>query len=245
VRASWILVVAVSLALVIAGSSIASADSECPLCDDSEQTEDTDITGITITSNYTSSPPTIDGIINADEWITMIPITLNGFENTTNTLEGELSVIHDTNNIYIAVEIPDADFDWEDYILIAFDQGNDNVATDGGEDAFTIYFSSLPPGMYIDLHWNASEGGWIMDDETHGAVEYSYDEEVGKFEYEFAKPLKSNDSQDIAVNLGDTLGFRMVVWDETTHDYYRYPLDTVDVDTTRWDEWADLIIALP
>jgi hypothetical protein len=238
-RLRWIVLVAITIALVIAGSGIASAT-------DTEQErsyEDDSFTENTLASNSTTIPPTIDGNISAGEWITMIPITLNGFFDPTNTLEGELYVMHDANNIYIAVVIPDAGFD-EDYIVIEFDQGNDNEATDGDEDAFGFDFWDLPPA-YADLHWDSLEGWWIEDDDIHGEAEWSYDYQVGKYIYEFAKPLKSNDSQDIGVDLGDTLGFRIEVWDQTTEDYYRYPEDTIDVDTTRWDEWADLIIALP
>ena len=204
----------------------------------------------TLASGYTTNPPTIDGTISAGEWTKKIPITLNGYNNPQNTTKGELYVMHDQNNIYIAVIIPDANQD-ADYLLLDFDQGNDHFATDGDEDAIGFNLNSLYPRFsagYTDLHWDSFTGWWSKDVNTHGRGAQSYEPPhpgvPGKYSYEFVKTLKSGDSQDMALNLGDTVGFRIEVRDGTTGDWYRYPKNTVDGITSQWYEWADLIIAM-
>jgi PKD repeat protein len=202
----------------------------------------------TLVSRYTPNPPTIDGTISAGEWTThKIPITLNGYNNPQNTITGELYVMHDQNNIYIAVVIPDDNQD-ADYLLLDFDQGNDHVATN--EDAIGFDLNSLYPRFpagYADLHWEA--GWWDVDANAHGYGAHSYEHAhpgvPGEYWYEFTKPLKSGDCQDMALNAGDSIGFRIEVRDGTTGDWYRFPLNTVDADTSQWSEWADLVIGMP
>lgn len=113
---------------------------------------------MTVLSRYTPNPPNIDGTISAGEWTNhKIPITLNGYNNPQNTIKGELYVMHDQNNLYIAVVIPDDNQD-ADYLLLDFDQGNDHLATDGDEDAIGFdlnrFYPRFPAG-YTDLLWAA------------------------------------------------------------------------------------------
>ena len=200
-----------------------------------------------LVSNYTTKPPKIDGIIHPGEWTNKIPITLNGYIEPRSTKEGELYVMNDDNNLYIAVVIPDKTELDLDYLLLDFDQGNDHIATDGDEDAMQL----LGLG-YVDLHWDYTTEWWSEDLNQHGNGVRSYVPShpgvPGKYRYEFVKPLKSGDIQDMALNLGDTIGFRIEVQDyivrtkEPYEEWYRYPLNTLDADTSRWDEWADLTI---
>jgi hypothetical protein len=196
-----------------------------------------------INSSYTTDMPIIDGIISSEEWTNKIPIILNGYSHPENTLNGELYVMNDANTMYIAVVIPDNTPD-ADYLLLDFDQGNDNEAIEGREDALGFNLCSLYdwfPSNYTDLHWNSF--WWAEDGTTHGQGAQRYDALSGTYQYEFMKPLRSGDIQDMALNAGDTIGFRIEVWDGTTTDWYRYPQNTVDSETSLWSEWADLVIA--
>jgi PKD repeat protein len=207
------------------------------------------IENMTVVSRYTTNPPNIDGIIRAGEWTNMMPITLNGYINPQNTLTGELYVMNDNNDIYIAVVIPDDNPD-ADYLLLDFDLGNDHVATNGDEDAIGFdlnrFYPRFPVG-YTDLHWAA--GWWDEDANAHGNGAQSYEPAhpgvPGEYWYVFTKPLKSGDTQDMALNVGDTVGFRIEVRDGTTGDWYRFPMNTADADTSLWSEWADLVIVEP
>jgi hypothetical protein len=148
--------------------------------------------------------------------------------------------MNDNSNLYIAVVIPDITQD-TDYLMLDFDQGNDHIADVGNEDAagFNVgsFYPTLPTG-YADFYWNGI--WWVNDTVLHGTGAMSYLN--GNYTYEFSKFLNSGDEQDINLSLGDTVGFRIESRDGSMSDWYRYPQNTVDADTSRWNEWADLII---
>ena len=211
------------------------------------------VVSVVLVSDYTTNPPDIDGVIRPEEWTNKMPITLNGYEDPKSRKEGELYVMNDDDNIYIAVVIPDGDATEYDYLLLGFDNENDHISTDGDEDAIH-YVTIDQTASYIDMYWDFAGEWWRTDVNQHGSGGRSYiyphPGVHGKYRYEFVKPLKSGDTQDMALNPGDAIGFRIEACDhdETPkphRDWYRYPQNTVDADTSRWDEWADLIIAVP
>ena len=193
-----------------------------------------------IHSSYTETPPKIDGAISEGEWANPIPITLNGFYTPENTKGGLLYIMNDNNNLYVAVVIPDEAQEADDYLMLDFDQGNDHVARNGKEDACGFNVPWLITG-YVDCYWNGTIGWWDTDATSHGNGEMNYSN--GNYTYEFSKPLNSGDAQDMSVNPGGTIGFRIETYDLAHGDWYRYPQNTVDANTTRWKEWADLILA--
>ena len=194
-----------------------------------------------INSSYTETPPTIDGVISEGEWANPIPITLNGYNTPENTKEGLLYIMNDNNNLYVAVVIPDVAQEAGDYLMLDFDQGNDHNATNGDEDACGFNVSQLITG-YVDCYWNGTIGWWDTDATSHGNGAMNYSN--GNYTYEFSKPLNSGDAQDMSVNPGDTIGFRIETYDLALGDRYRYPQNTVYADTTRWNEWADLVVSV-
>ncbi|MEA1905523.1 MAG: VCBS repeat-containing protein, partial [Euryarchaeota archaeon] len=113
------------------------------------------VVSVVLVSDYTTKPPEIDGIIRPGEWTNKMSITLNGYEDPKSRKEGELYVMNDDDNIYIAVVIPDANDADLDNLLLDFDQGNDHIATDGEEDA--IRCSTIDQTFYyIDMHWDSA-----------------------------------------------------------------------------------------
>ena len=198
---------------------------------------------VRLVSTYTTTPPEIDGVISPDEWTNAnaISITLNGFNNPSNTKNGTLYLMNDNSNLYVAVVIPDITQD-TDYLMLDFDQGNDHIADAGDEDACGFNVGNLYPYLptgYADFHWDGI--WWSNDTMLHGSGAMSYSD--GNYTYEFSKPLNSGDEQDMNLSLGDTVGFRIESWDGSMYDWYRYPQNTVDADTSRWNEWADLKLA--
>lgn len=193
----------------------------------------------TFSSAYTTIPPTIDGTLDEEEWNNKMLISLNGYYNPDDTKIGELYIMNDENNIYVAVVIPDS-YQESDYIMLDFDKNNDHSATEGEEDAFGFnvgnQYGSLPKD-YGDFYW--ANPWWENDTTTQGTGAMSYSTH---YIYEFSKPLNSGYPQDMNLSLGDIIGFRIETWDNNTHDWYRYPANTVDGDTSRWDEWSNLII---
>lgn len=105
-----------------------------------------------ITSVYTSSVPTIDGIISGGKWTNKISITFNGFNTPSNTKTGDLYNMNDNDNLYVAVGVPDSDQD-ADYLMLDFDQDNDHVVSMGDEDAagFNVHnvYNWFQAGMLI------------------------------------------------------------------------------------------------
>jgi len=193
---------------------------------------------VVINSTYTSSPPTIDGVLSPGEWGNSLEITLNGYNNPGQTLDGQLYVLNCESTIYVAVVIQDSSATTSDWAMVDFDQGNDHTATLGGEDAMDYYY-----GAYSDYYW---DGQWWASDVTGGGTSHgsgSRTHSGGEYTYEFSKPLNSGEGKDMSLAPGDVVGFRIELWDESTFDNYRFPQNTVDAVTSRWDEWADLYIA--
>lgn len=199
-----------------------------------------------LNSSYTTSPPTIDGSLGAGEWSNGMNITLNGFTTSANTIRGELYIMNNNTHLFMAAVIDDsAQQVGTDYAVFMFDNGHDHTATLGGEDAaeFGYYLSA-----YGDDYWGTSAptDWWVRDvgdgnGTAHGNGSSSYSS--GQYVYEFSKPLNSSEARDMAVALGSAIGFRIETYDGVDADNYRYPQNTVDANTSRWDEWADLNIA--
>lgn len=199
-----------------------------------------------LSSVYTTSPPTIDGSLGVGEWSNGINITLNGYTTPGNTVAGTLYIMNNGTHLFIALVIYDSTYDVHifsgnlDWVMINFDQGHDHTATFGGEDA--VDFSYYATG-YSDNFWGTDPWGytwWTTDvgdgGTSHGQGEVNYFGGNG-YVYEMSKPLNSTEAKDIALALGDVVGFRIEVWEQTASDNYRYPQNTVDANTSRWNEW--------
>lgn len=102
-----------------------------------------------IHSGYTTTSPTIDGALGADEW------TNATVENLTailgNQVPALLLVMNDNEFLYIAYDaVGDTTQDSLDVAAVAFDTGNDNTATRDHEDEFV-------------------QGGWADNNQAHFA----------------------------------------------------------------------------
>lgn len=193
-----------------------------------------------ISSLFTSAPPTIDGVLSAGEWSNKRTIAMNGFNDPNRTMTADLYVMNDAVNVYVAVVFSSPPETKTRTLYIDLDTNHDHVAADGAEDAMSV---QEPFGIYYDLFWSASFGWWKQDT---GAQQGSGMASLqgGIYTFEFSKPLNSGDAQDMSVALGGQLGFRLELWDGAAPDeWFRYPTNTVDSDTMRWGEWADLTLA--
>jgi len=224
-----------------------------------------------INSVNTTTAPTIDGKIEEGEWLNKIEIALNGFadddhydgkDNEKLTKTADLYVMNDAENIYIAVVIEDMLREDEDYLWFDFDQGCDFVHSDGDED-MAFLSDYWFDGGYHDFYWNVDD--WYTDITSHGMMRRDWSPAERKYVYELRKPLNSGDAQDMKLKAGDTVGFRIEVYDDYSGVVYRFPMDTVDHDVEpydyhsedediifippvgeesgAWRKWADLITA--
>ena len=219
-----------------------------------------------ITSVFAENPPAINEVMEDGKWKNKTEIKLNGFEtddhyngakNEKLTKTADLYVMNDADNIYIAVVIEDTSKGDEDFLYFGFDQGEDFVHTDGGEDR-----AYLDGESYEDGHWDTDVATWHPDDALHhGKMQRKWSPADRTYVYEFTKPLNSGDFQDVKLKAGDTVGFRIEAYDSQPGIWYRYPMDTVDHDVVHsedesiiftypvggesgaWKKWADLTIA--
>ncbi|MFH1787813.1 MAG: hypothetical protein ABH834_00330 [Candidatus Altiarchaeota archaeon] len=191
----------------------------------------------TLSSFYTTSPPTIDGTLSPGEWSNGVSIALNGFDNPANVIYGTLYIMNNNTHIFVALVINDSSDNALDWAMLDFDPEHDHAATLYGEDAMDYY-----SGACSDYYW---DGSWWTSDLSKNGTFHGTCTRVhsgSQYVYEYVKPLNSGESLDMAVVLGDILGFRIEIWDQASSDNYRYPPDTVDSVTSRWNEWADLTV---
>ena len=166
----------------------------------------------TLNSPWTISPPSIDGQLSPSEWSDALQVDLRTV--TGNRLSNFMLVKNDATNLYIAYDVVgDHTSDFDDFAAIAFDTGNDGVATEGMEHIFSA-------GGWGELYqndrvYNATSATWVVEDApfesglpNHGSLD---------LQRGFAQtPLESLDHPVIEFQVplallgavpGDTLGF--------------------------------------
>jgi len=112
-----------------------------------------------INSLWTTSPPTMDGIISPGEWTDATVVDLGLI--LTNNLQGELLVKNDGTNLYIAMDATGDNTNSEDYSTLWFDTNNDAVTTDGEEDIFVLGNNPFNnPNGQTHLVWNDAAAAW-------------------------------------------------------------------------------------
>lgn len=114
----------------------------------------------TILSQWAEVSPAVDGSFTPGEWVDAASVNLTAVD-PNNDLPAILLVKNDADYLYICYDgIGDTTQDTSDGASVAFDTGNDNLLSDGGEDQFTLVCSPLNNGT----HYIYSTGpGWIVD----------------------------------------------------------------------------------
>src|SRR5438270_310811 len=168
----------------------------------------------TIQSSFAAATPTIDGVISSGEWNDSTVVNLTAISG--NTLPAYLFVKNNDTMLYMAYDaIGDTTQDPFDVAALAFDTGNDAVASDGHEDQFVQGATGFNPAG--QSHWvcRTSSNNWSLRDAPYNQ---SLPNEAGlesawgfaaspglaanHRSYEFAIPLAL-----LASGPGQTLGF--------------------------------------
>jgi hypothetical protein len=151
---------------------------------------------------WTDTAPTIDGMVGGSEWAGayQAPFSIGW------TYTGEVWVMNDASNLYMAVKIADSSLTASDMLWISFDNNNDGNFV-AGDDLLSVYGNS----HFYDAFWapgppatlDTSDGGTI---DGEGASSGS-----GGFNFfEFSHPLDSSDNaHDFSLSAGDTVGFSL------------------------------------
>ena len=189
---------------------------------------------------YTSTAPTIDGVINDDEWA-------DASTTTFSLPEGEVTlyVMNDRRSIYIAAKVADNTLDEVvnvglDILTIDFDVRHDGGEFNVGEDTISIGARNRIGDGFV------GPGLDILDDsqiDVDGMVG-----RIGNFNhFEISHPIDSGDANDIAAAYGQTIGARFIFFDQSGNDnavISVFPLG-VGADDRSQANWADITIATP
>jgi len=195
-------------------------------------------------SSFTSTAPTIDGIIGATEWANAAKVDFSFLFDRFGG--GTIYVMNDDKNLYIAVKVADNSLTGRN-LELDFDNDHrgiratgDDIKTLDQNSFYDFYVSAVPPDSYA-----------IASDETAGGTVDGTGKATsdGTFNYfEFSLPLCSSDiSHDFCVSAGGTLGFNL---------FYGYNLPGVSLFDTLFgfntadgfghittSTWGDIVIA--
>jgi hypothetical protein len=160
------------------------------------------------------SPPTIDGVIGADEWrdAPVIAFELNMIRLdpvATEKRPCELRVMNSANALYVALKVPDQTIDNSltplmlDTAILAFCQGDRVNAHDDRK--------VIAQGIYRDKYVAAPGKGDDDDARQDGRGVMSREKGVSSFEW--AIPLDSGDNDDLRTKPGDSFRFNVTYFD--------------------------------
>ena len=151
---------------------------------------------------WASVAPTIDGVVGASEWAG----ASNEKFSIGWTYVGELWVMNDATNLYLAVKITDTSFAAADLLAFLFDNNNNGVFEEAGDDALGLWASLA---AFTDGFVNRP--GDVSPDTDHGGTSdgQGRSSASGGFNYfEISHPLDSaDDVHDFSLAAGNTVGF--------------------------------------
>jgi hypothetical protein len=160
-------------------------------------------------SGYANMPPTIDGIINYEEWKAAGKATYGPFITSSGeTITGSVYVMNDKENLYIAVSIcGDNEFGPMDGFEVFFDNDNGGEKNfEDGDDFVAVVGLNLFFDGYYYTAGKAINPDTIDEGTNDGQGAGSRQGSINQFE--LSHPLNSSDSlHDFSLSLGQTVGF--------------------------------------
>jgi len=197
----------------------------------------------TIPSGACKTPPTIDGVINADEWkeARSYEFDLNTIAFKTMTTEKwkcKLWVMNSANGLYVALQVPDPTFNKStspfdlDAAILAFCRGKELAA---GDDRKTIAHD-----MYLDKHLLQANKD-ADDKKQDGTGRMVHNKGVATFEW--AMPLDSGDKEDLQAKPGDKVRFNVAYFDAFQFDLKDTRAGGAYGTLDKADDWGTLELA--
>jgi len=189
-----------------------------------------------VLSAWTWNPPTIDGVIDENEWSMAAKVN---FTMESSSFNGTLYVMNNYENLYLAAKITDDDFGTDestaDAFVFVFDNDNDWTGFEVGDDLLFCWSISNRP---FDAFFN--ETYWPEDDSAYGGTQEGFSKASGDGTYNYFEcwhPLNSSDDEhDFSLKLGDIVGFAVVYID---NNYVSGAWPDLD------NPWHDIKIAKP
>lgn len=189
-----------------------------------------------VLSAWTWNTPTIDGVIDEDEWGTAAKIDFN---ITTSSIiyNGTIYVMNDYNNLYLAARITDDDLGnetmWDGFVF--FFNNDDYGGPEFGDDGLACFTANVP----LDHFFYNNTLGWPSDLD-YGGSEDGYAAVSGNGTYNFFEimhPLDSqDDAYDFSLKINDMVGFCVGYADNVAFSGFWPPLGNA---------WHDIKIAAP
>lgn len=230
--------------------------------------------GTPVYSSWTTSPPTIDGVISGGEWTdaTLVPFTfdmrLRALDFSMENLSASFYVKNDGNNIYAAVQIFNEDYDDDnlgnhyDVFGLLFEDNHDHVLVDGDNGEGIWMWSGSAFHTENDWYYNSSGTQWLADvshagQTNDGALAWTHtaaptEEAIGTYTFEMRIPLvgSDGDAYDLAItSLPKTLGFKIWFYELDEAMDGVYPDDTSyhpnDLETIDGTKFGNLVLAAP
>src|SRR6266566_217224 len=116
-----------------------------------------------IQSSFAIANPAIDGVISSGEWNDSTVVNLTAISG--NTLPAYLLVKNNQTMLYMAYDaVGDTSMSSGDAATLAFDTGNDGVASNGHEDQFVQGGFGGNPSNQSHWAYNSSSGTWSLED---------------------------------------------------------------------------------
>ncbi len=150
-----------------------------------------------------------------------------------------LYVMNDNINLYLAIEIYDEDWHWDDRVVFNFDNDHDGNQSAGDNHLSVIgwnffqdaYFPSL--GVPLD---DINDGVSPGVNDGVGATQFTGETSgSGTHVFEVAYPLNSSDDlHDFSLKIGDVVGFNVLYLDRNGF------LGSDGWPTYTWDNWSEM-----
>ncbi len=160
-----------------------------------------------ITSVFTASPPTIDGVSNETPWTTASPVAIQ-FISSAATYDASIGVLNNENSLFLYVHIFNATYNAssENEWAVRLDFHYNNTGTN---DSFAESKKIETWVGYRDWYRNGTTTR--TDSHQDGEGKWSHDpgQGYGNYTFEFGIPLSSGDPLDLNATLDDVLKFQL------------------------------------
>jgi len=181
-----------------------------------------------LTSNWCSTPPTIDGIIGAGEWDAAYPNSFyvcDYFSGTPMILVA-MWTMNDANNLYFRFQWLDSTHDeYEDGFYLYFDEDNNGNWSCNGVENVVSFLMNTTFSTFQDGY--ATSSGFLFQGidpiSQDGNGSYSYNIATTTYTVELVVPISCVNAEDIQPGAGAIIGISFLLIEGYAIEYYPYP----------------------
>lgn len=199
-----------------------------------------------LNSNWTTTTPTIDGVISNNEWNGSHTNSFTTYAVLTQVPAFQVSfwAMNDADNLYLCIQWPDPTHTGAgDVLYLFFDENNDgNWSTPANENAMQVYITpgstSFMDGYGVFMMGVFPDSG-SQDGLANGTWASNY------YTLEIAIPINCTDAEDLQPGAGDVMGISLIWLDGDPMINYEYPLDSAYGTTTSFKLASAPLVGTP